>query len=583
LTRFQRLPDQNEPAPDEDQKLIPDNEIEGDETRDRPRWRVIAAWVLTVLAALLVLFALIAPDELRLLTPGEFVRLPVEGLLGIALFLILRGKARRVLAVLVGVVLGLVTILKIVDMGFFATLDRPFDPVLDWTFVQDGVEFLRSTSGRATAIGAEVGAVVLVIAVLVLMTLAVLRLTRLIGRHHTGTTRVTAVLGAVWIICAVFGAQLVPGVQVASTSAAAYAYDHARQLPASLEDQKAFAAEAAVDAFRNTPGDQMLTALRGKDVLLTFVESYGRSAVEDPELAPQVDAVLDAGTSQLRAAGFAARSGFLTSPTYGGGSWLAHSTLLSGLWINNQQRYNDLVAGDRLTLNNAFRRASWQSVAVVPGVTRAWPESSFFGYDKIYPAKDLGYHGPNFSWSTMPDQYTLSAYQRLVQGVPNHAPVMTEMPLLSSHAPWSPVPTAVDWKDVGDGSVFNSMSAPGAPPEAILSRDPTRVQADYGHSIEYSLNTLISYVKTYGDNNLVLVFLGDHQPAPVVTGEGASRDVPITIVAHDPAVLDKISGWGWTDGLRPAPKAPVWPMSAFRDRFLTAFGSQPAPATPAPR
>ena len=90
------------------------------------------------------------------------------------------------------------------------------------------------------------------------------------------------------------------------------------------------------------------------------------------------------------------------------------------------------------------------------------------------------------------------------------------------------------------------------------------------------MSTLTSYVQTYGTDNLVLVFLGDHQPAPVVSGEGASRDVPITIVAHDPAVLDRIAGWGWQDGLNPGAQAPVWRMDAFRDRFLTAFGSTPA-------
>ena len=46
--------------------------------------------------------------------------------------------------------------------------------------------------------------------------------------------------------------------------------------------------------------------------------------------------------------------------------------------------------------------------------------------------------------------------------------------------------------------------------------------------------------------------------------------------AHDPAVLNQIAGWGWTVGMRPDPQAPVWPMNAFRDRFLAAFGSQPA-------
>jgi hypothetical protein len=38
----------------------------------------------------------------------------------------------------------------------------------------------------------------------------------------------------------------------------------------------------------------------------------------------------------------------------------------------------------------------------------------------------------------------------------------------------------------------------------------------------------------------------------------------------------EIAGWDWEDGMRPGPQAPVWPMNAFRDRFLSAFGSQPA-------
>ena len=117
------------------------------------------------------------------------------------------------------------------------------------------------------------------------------------------------------------------------------------------------------------------------------------------------------------------------------------------------------------------------------------------------------------------------------------------------------------------------MSGAGHAPESVLQSDLARVRADYQHSIEYSLNTLISYVETYGDDNLVLIFLGDHQPASVLTGANASRDVPITIVAKDPDVLARVQAWGWTDGLMPSPKAPVWRMDTFRDRFLTAFSS----------
>jgi hypothetical protein len=151
---------------------------------------------------------------------------------------------------------------------------------------------------------------------------------------------------------------------------------------------------------------------------------------------------------------------------------------------------------------------------------------------------------------------------------------MAEITLVSSHAPWEPIPRLVDWKDVGDGSVFNGMAKTDDPPQAILTRAPGRVHADYRAAIEYSLTSLISYVETYGDKNLVVIFLGDHQPSPIVTGYGVSRDVPITIVTGDRSVLNKISSWGWQDGLRPNTHAPVWRMDAFRDRFLTAFGPQ---------
>jgi hypothetical protein len=82
------------------------------------------------------------------------------------------------------------------------------------------------------------------------------------------------------------------------------------------------------------------------------------------------------------------------------------------------------------------------------------------------------------------------------------------------------------------------------------------------------------------DDNLVLVVLGDHQPATIVSGDHAGHDVPVSVIAHDPTVLDRIGSWGWQAGLRPDPHAPVWPMDAFRDRFLTAYGPQPAPASP---
>ncbi|XVV09843.1 hypothetical protein ACQP2X_34010 [Actinoplanes sp. CA-131856] len=45
-----------------------------------------------------------------------------------------------------------------------------------------------------------------------------------------------------------------------------------------------------------------------------------------------------------------------------------------------------------------------------------------------------------------------------------------------------------------------------------------------------------------------MVFLGDHQPSSIAAGADASHDVPIAIVAKDPAVLDPVDGWGLGGG-----------------------------------
>src|SRR6185369_11611533 len=163
-----------------------------------------------------------------------------------------------------------------------------------------------------------------------------------------------------------------------------------------------FAHAAAQDPLRRVPSGDLLTGLRGKDVLLVFVESYGRVAVQGSSFSPGVDRVLDDGTRRLRAHGFAARSAFLTSPTFGAVSWLAHSTLQSGLWVDSQQRYDAVVTSGRQTLSDAFGKAGWRTVGDVPSITHDWPEGrTFYHYDKLYDSRNVGYAGPKFSYAQM--------------------------------------------------------------------------------------------------------------------------------------------------------------------------------------
>jgi hypothetical protein len=111
------------------------------------RRRVVLRRVITVLAGVLVFCALTAPREIDQLTPAAFLRLPVEGLAAVAVLLLLPARPRRVVAAVGGAVLGLLTVIKVIDMGFLSTLARPFDPVLDWTLVGDAYNFVHESFG----------------------------------------------------------------------------------------------------------------------------------------------------------------------------------------------------------------------------------------------------------------------------------------------------------------------------------------------------------------------------------------------------------------------------------------------------
>jgi phosphatidylglycerophosphate synthase len=540
------------------------------------RIRVGVARALTVVAVTALWLALVWPDHLDQLRPGTFVQVPIEGLALVAAALFLPRRATQPLAAVVGGALGVLVLLKALDMGYYAELDRAFNPVIEWSSLGPAVSVLRASVGSVLAYLAVAGAVLLAIAVVALSAWASLRVTRVSAAHRRGSAWVLGALALAWAASATVRFDVAPQTPVASRSTTSFAATEVRNVAAAVRDRESFPRQiAASDPASRTPTANLLSGLRGKDVIVAFVESYGQTAVQGSSFAPGIVSVLNSGTQALTSAGFSSRSAFLTSPTFGGLSWLAHSTLQSGLWIDNQQRYNQLVSSDRFTLSDAFKKGGWRTVADDPSDLGPWPEgASFYHYDQVYNGLNTGYQGPRFSYATMPDQFTLKAFQQR-ELAPGHAPVMAEIDLVSSHYPWTPLPRIVDWNAIGDGSIYDPMPAQG-PSVPSLYKNYDNVRASYGKSIQYSIQSLVSFVQNAHDKNLVLVLLGDHQPAPKVSGPAATHDVPITIVAHDPAVLDRIASWGWEPGLQPSAEAPVWPMDAFRNRLLNTFSGPAA-------
>ena len=534
-----------------------------------------ARWVrpaLDVTAVALVWGGLMLPHRPDQLSPTALLGIPLELLVFVALVAVLPTRAGRVVAAAGGVLLTATIVLSGLDLGFYEALDRPFNPLSDPGYAGSGLDLVASSAGRLGQVAVVAVVAVLVLAAVVLCVWAALRLRRAVHSSPRRWTGAAVVLAVAWAGAGLGGAHL-DGTPVAAAPAAALVRVQYDAVQAELRDRAVFRHELSHDAYALTPGDQLVPDLRGKDVLLVFVESYGRVAVEGTWFSAMVRRTLGRATSQLTSLGYGARSGWLRSPTFGGISWLAHSTMQSGLWIDSQQRYDQVVSGDRLTLSQAFKRAGWRTVSDIPSDRAAWDQGrQFYGFDQMYDGSNVGYAGPRFSYARIPDQYTLKAFADRELDRPGRGPVMAEIDLVSSHTPWTPLPHIVPWKTLGDGSVYDG-TRPSHTSVFQLLGGPDQ-QRNYAHSIQYSLRSLVSFVRHAHDKKLVMIVLGDHQPNSHVSGTGVSHDVPISLIARDPSVLGRIDGWGWTPGLLPEPDVPVLGMDSFRDRFLGAYGSR---------
>lgn len=521
-----------------------------------------------IISSLLVFFALSLPNSLLQVDVPAFLVIPLE-LPMLGLLLLVPGNAGHWLRWLVAIVLSARAVLVIADTASAQIYARPFNPVFDLYLLADGLYLLKTTVGTIASWLAA-GAALALLAFIVAGSFVLLNVMRRSLRPLPSAVAL-CVLGVVGV-----------GLHMAqSPHASLRLYQHltlqANIICTSLVDLREFRKSLAnqVVSADNT-STELLEKLRGKDVLMVFIESYGRTLLDKAEFAPHFQSFLELEQEKLEQSGIGMRSAYLTSPTVGGLSWLAHATAMSGLWIDSQVRYDSLVLSEHKSLNRVFRDAGWRTVAVMPAITMAWPEAIYYGYDHIYHAHNSGYAGKPFNWVTMPDQYTLSAFHRAELAPAERVPVMAEIALISSHAPWTPVPNLVDWNSVADGRIFDTQAESGDSPEAVW-RDPERIRLQYRLAVEYAMSTLIDYLLTHADDNLVVLAFGDHQPAPLVTGETGNRDVPVHLFTRDTAILDAVADWRWVKGLQPVDTAPVWKMNELRERLVTTMSAPDLP------
>lgn len=316
--------------------------------------------------------------------------------------------------------------------------------------------------------------------------------------------------------------------------------------------------------------DASLAGLDGADVLLIFVESYGAVTYETPAIA----AALGESRADFEAAigdtGRQVVSAYAESPTFGGSSWLAHLSLLSGVDVRDQYAYTSLMASRRETMLTTFERRGYRTVALMPGMRQPWPEGAFYGFDAIYGRDALKYGGPEFGWWSIPDQFALARFDELERHRPSRAPVFAVFPTSTTHAPFGPVPPyQPDWSRVLTSGAFDEAEVA----QAMEARpDLTNLGPSYARAMAYEYRSLAGYVRAQRDDPIMIV-VGDHQPPAAVSGTDASWLVPVHVIGRRTHVLDRLRDHGFRPGLAPA-RPSIGAMHALVPMLLDAFDAR---------
>jgi hypothetical protein len=330
-----------------------------------------------------------------------------------------------------------------------------------------------------------------------------------------------------------------------------------------------FANSRAARAIPASPPLQAnLTGLEDRDVLVVFMESYGRVTYDRPEIASVVNPARERFAATLHNAGREVVSAFVTSPTFGGSSWFAHSSFLSGIEVADPDRYAVLLTQHRPTLPLTFKKAGYRAVAMMPGLKQSWPEGAFYGFDQIYGADALDYRGPAFGWWRIPDQFSLAALDAREIGTQPRKPLFVFFPTINTHMPFRPTPPLQeDWPRVLSNTPFDAADV-----QRSITETPqwTNMGSSYAGSVRYAFEVLAGYVRYRPAGHFVLIVLGDHQPAANVSGENASWDVPVHVISDRPDVLEALKKRGFVTGTQP-PGRSIGPMNGLGPLLLEAF------------
>jgi hypothetical protein len=347
----------------------------------------------------------------------------------------------------------------------------------------------------------------------------------------------------------------------------------------------AAAAAAAAAKHYGLPG------FEDADIHLFIVESYGMTVFSNPHQYARLEDFYRDMERRLEEAGFAALSWAYESTAFGGTSWLADASLITGLKIDTQHKYDRILEEGTHNLLHILADRGYRRIFSAPGSSYMDEKHRrFYDFSRYLLYDDFAYEGPYFAYGRMPDQYQLARAAEEIgltgtgQGTKKMATdystagypaagysaaddpakgysakgypaageesLFVEYMLCSSHVPWNYIPPYLpDWEFPSNGRVYYDRSR-NTYYEQSWTAGSEKFEG-YAHSIRYSLESALGYIMRLLRDGEVVILVGDHQPAFPVSEKGASFAVPIHILSTDEDVIQPFHRFGYVEGLKP--------------------------------
>jgi len=297
------------------------------------------------------------------------------------------------------------------------------------------------------------------------------------------------------------------------------------------------------------------------NIYIFFIESYGKIlATRDEYRDTYADYLYDI-EQRLKEDGWDMRSNYSAPPVRGGASWLSASSMLGGIRLENVRLYHRYNSRQNPNMVQFFNKLGYTTIKLQPANRErpGRPLSNYFGFDIALSFDDMNYHGTQYGWTSVPDQYSIHYTHKHYLSIQKN-PILLFFPTVSSHAPWTHLPDYhQNWETIGMPDSVREISS--AKNESfftaivkkianIFKRKWTRPvhTGNYLKLMFYELRILDEFIRTKIPDNSLVVILGDHQP-PLLLNDEDTEDTPIHILSKNRDLINLFNNYGFVEGL----------------------------------